>query len=107
MAALALKKMLIIKTMHQFTRVTNINKLSLEFLPQTPYSPDLVPSDYFLFRNLKEGLGGERCANNEYVECAIGGYFKELDSSRYKLCFEASNIAGKSVSSQTQTLFEK
>ena len=31
-----------------------------ELLPHPPYSPDLDPSDYFLFSNLKKWLGGNR-----------------------------------------------
>ena len=39
-------------------------------LPHAPYSPDLVPSDYFFFPNLKKWLGGQRFSNNEEVESA-------------------------------------
>ncbi|EFN89016.1 Histone-lysine N-methyltransferase SETMAR, partial [Harpegnathos saltator] len=48
------------------------------------YSPDLAPSDCFLFPNLKKRLGGKRFANNEEVEFAVDGYFEELDDSHYK-----------------------
>ncbi|XP_076667941.1 histone-lysine N-methyltransferase SETMAR-like [Andrena cerasifolii] len=62
--------------------MAKINELKFELLPHAPYSPDLTPSDYFLFPNLKKWLGGKRCANNEEVESAVH-----------------RNIAGKSVSS--------
>jgi hypothetical protein len=32
------------------------------------YSPDLAPSDYHLFTNLKDWLGSERFNNNEMME---------------------------------------
>jgi len=48
----------------------------------------IVPSDYFLFPNLKKWLSGKRFANNEEVESA-DGYFEDLDSSYYKQGVEA------------------
>jgi histone-lysine N-methyltransferase SETMAR len=55
-----------------------------------PYSPDLAPSDYFLFPNLKKWLGSERFANNEEVQSAVDGYCAEIDYSHYKQGIEAS-----------------
>ncbi|KZC13398.1 Histone-lysine N-methyltransferase SETMAR [Dufourea novaeangliae] len=69
--------------------MANINELKFELLHHAPYSPDLAPSDYFLFPNLKKWLGGKRFANNEEVESAVDGYFEELDGSRYKQGIEA------------------
>ena len=69
--------------------MAKINKLNFESLPHAPYSPDLAPSDYFLFPNLKKWLGGKRFANNEEVESAAGGYFEELYGSHYKQAMEA------------------
>lgn len=37
-----------------------LSKNSINVIPQTPYSPDLVPSDYFLFPKLKLLLQGRR-----------------------------------------------
>ena len=34
-----------------------------------PYSPDLVPSDFFLFPKMKEHLAGKRFANDGHEEC--------------------------------------
>jgi len=69
--------------------VAKINELNFELLPHAPYSPDLAPSDYFLFPNLKKWLGGKRFANNEEVESAVDGYFEALDGSHYKQGIEA------------------
>lgn len=69
--------------------VAKINELKFELLPHAPYSPDLAPSDYFLFPNLKKWLGGKRFANNEEVESAVDGYFEALDGSHYKQGIEA------------------
>jgi histone-lysine N-methyltransferase SETMAR len=31
----------------------------VQWLIHPPYSPDLAPADFFLFRKVKEGLGGQ------------------------------------------------
>lgn len=69
--------------------MAKINELQFELLLHAPYSPDLAPSDYFLFPNLKKWLGGKRFANNEEVNSAIDGYFEELDGSYCKQGIEA------------------
>jgi histone-lysine N-methyltransferase SETMAR len=38
-----------------------------EILPHTPYSPDLAPSDFYLFPKLKTKLCGRRFGSNESV----------------------------------------
>ena len=62
--------------------MAKINKFKL--LPHASYLLDLAPSDYFLFPNLKQWLGGQRFANNKEVESAVNGYFEELDGSHHK-----------------------
>jgi histone-lysine N-methyltransferase SETMAR len=37
-------------------------------LDNTPYSPDLAPSNYHLFTYLKNWLGSQRFNNNELME---------------------------------------
>ena len=64
--------------------MAKINELKFKLLPHAPYSPDLAPSDYFLFPILKKWLGGQKFANNEEVDSAFNGYFEELDGSHYK-----------------------
>ena len=54
--------------------MAEINELKFKLLPYAPYLPDLAPSNYFLFLNLKKWLGGQRFANNEEVESAVNGY---------------------------------
>ncbi|GFV08472.1 histone-lysine N-methyltransferase SETMAR [Trichonephila clavipes] len=38
---------------------------SVEILPHPPYSPDLTPSDFWLFPQLKKQLRGKRFASNK------------------------------------------
>ena len=40
--------------------VAAIRKLGFECLPHPPYSPDLAPSDYWLFGEMKRPLRGKR-----------------------------------------------
>ena len=37
-----------------------IRECGFELLSQPPYSPDLAPSDYHVFRSLKDSLRGQR-----------------------------------------------
>ena len=60
-----------------------LHELKFELLPHPPYSPDLAPSDYYLFGNLKKWFSGQRFTSNEEVEWATDGYFHELDKSHY------------------------
>ncbi|XP_066259451.1 histone-lysine N-methyltransferase SETMAR-like [Euwallacea similis] len=69
--------------------MAKFNQLGFEPLPRPPYSPDLAPSDYFLFSNLKKWLGGKRFANNEEVESEVDVYFEIFETSYYEQCIEA------------------
>lgn len=46
-----------------------------EEIQHPPYSPDLAPSDYFLFPDLKKCLRGKRFSDDEELKSAINGYF--------------------------------
>ena len=58
--------------------------LSFELLPHPPYSPDLAPSDYYLFVDLKKMLQGKRFYSNEEVITETNAYFEAKDKSFYK-----------------------
>ena len=55
-----------------------IQRISLRIA--SPYSPDLVPCDDFLFPNLKKWFGGKRFITREHETEA---YFEGLDKSYY------------------------
>ncbi|GBP43002.1 Histone-lysine N-methyltransferase SETMAR [Eumeta japonica] len=40
-----------------------------------PYSPDLAPSDYFLFSNLKKELRGRRFVDDNQMKMAVESHF--------------------------------
>jgi histone-lysine N-methyltransferase SETMAR len=46
-----------------------------ELFNHPPYSPDLVPSDYFLFLHFKKWLGGQRFENDKELQNAVENWF--------------------------------
>ena len=52
-----------------------IEELGWKVLPHASYSPDLAPSDYFLFRSLKHFLEGEKFDDHAQVIKAVNDYF--------------------------------
>lgn len=53
--------------------MAKINDLGLQLLPHPPYSPDLAPTDYYLFPNLKRWLINKKFSSREAEE-----YFADL-----------------------------
>ena len=64
--------------------VVKLNELGWKLHPNLPYSPDLTPSDYFLFPNLKRWLQGKRFYPNEEVEWETDAYFGRFSVEYYK-----------------------
>ena len=54
-----------------------------EVLPYLPYSPDLAPSDYFLFPNMKTWLGGKKFSSNEEIIAARNEYLEGFDENYF------------------------
>ena len=49
-----------------------------EVLPHPPYSPDLAPSDFYLFPKLKESITGRRYSSNDEIKAVVEGYFNDV-----------------------------
>ena len=56
-----------------------IHEAGFELLERPAYSPDLVPSDYYLFPKLKSQLKGNRYDNDNEVKAAAERYFEDKD----------------------------
>ena len=54
-----------------------IQQCGFQQLNHPPYSPDLAPSDYFLFRVMKKFLRGKRFSSDEEVKEAVTTWFEE------------------------------
>ena len=50
-----------------------------ELIPHPAFSPDLAPSDYFLFPNLKKDIRGRHFQSNEEVGAAIEEWVRDKD----------------------------
>lgn len=61
-----------------------INELKYELLPHPLHSPDLAPSNFYLFPNLKKSLVSKRFSSNEELMAALNDYFAELPESHYR-----------------------
>ena len=64
--------------------MVKLNELSFELLPHPPSSPDIAPSDYWLFADLKKMLQGKRCGSNEEVIAETEAYFESKNDTFYK-----------------------
>lgn len=61
-----------------------LTELKFQIVDHPPYSPDLAPSDYHLFPNLKKFLAGKRFRSDEEVKVAVNGYFESLEENHFR-----------------------
>ena len=52
--------------------------------PPSPYSPDLVPSDFHLFLHLKKFLGGKRFDDDDDLKDAVQKWLTSQAAAFYK-----------------------
>ena len=67
----------------------SVRDCGFELLPHPPYSPDLAPSDFFLFSKLKKELRGQRYDDDDELMLAVEGFCKGHDSAFYREDLEA------------------
>ena len=58
-----------------------MERCGFELLPHAPYSPDLAPSDYYLFPLLKEQLRGKHFGSDDEVVNAVEQWINEQERS--------------------------
>ena len=56
-----------------------VERNEYELIPHHAYSPDLAPSDYFLFPNLKKDIRGRHFRSNEEVMAAVEEWARDKD----------------------------
>ena len=64
--------------------IAELHELHFQLLPYPTYSPDLAPSDYYQFVDLKRMLQGKRFGSNEEVIAETEAYFEAKYKSFYK-----------------------
>jgi [histone H3]-lysine36 N-dimethyltransferase SETMAR len=70
---------------HESIKTTaKLHNLGYKLLPHPPYYPDLAPSDFFLFTDLKRMLTGKKISTNEEVIVETESYFETTSKSYYK-----------------------
>jgi histone-lysine N-methyltransferase SETMAR len=70
-----------------------IQELDWEILPDPPYSPDLAPSDYHLFRSLSNNLRGVSFNNDaelinlldDFIAVKTGGFLQAWDRKHVRM----------------------
>lgn len=60
-----------------------LRELNYQLMPHPPYSPDIAPCDYHLFRGLKTFLRGKKFDNLEQIENVLNQYFMSKNRSFY------------------------
>lgn len=61
-----------------------LNALGWEVLPHPPYSPDLAPTDYHLFRHLNNSLAGKIFKDETTLETHLQDFFDSQPPEFYK-----------------------
>lgn len=59
--------------------IAKFHESSFELLPYPPYSPDLTPSDFFLFSDLKRMLAGKKFSCDKEIIAETEAYFEARD----------------------------
>lgn len=68
--------------------IQKLNEMNLIVLPHPPYSPDLSPSDFYLFGPLKKSLKGVNFENMQQVDAAMDAFFESKTPNFYAKAFE-------------------
>jgi hypothetical protein len=71
------------------TTQERIQELKCELLEHPPYSPDLAPRDFHLFRPLKNHLGDKRFAGDEEVETEVRKWLRQQSGDFHTAGFDA------------------
>lgn len=58
---------------------SKLAELQIKLLPHPPYSPDLAPSDFYLFSPLKSSFKGRDFQNSEEMNIAVKNWFDHKD----------------------------
>ena len=74
---------------------TYLETLKWEVLPHLPYSPDVAPSDYHLFRSMAHGLAPQHIRSYEEVKKWIDWWTTSKDASIFEMVSDNCQKDGK------------
>ncbi|XP_014481722.1 PREDICTED: histone-lysine N-methyltransferase SETMAR-like, partial [Dinoponera quadriceps] len=75
---------------HSSFLVTNyLTKAGVPTIPQPPYSPDVVPPDFFLFSHLKGPMKGKHFGTIEGIQASCTAALKDNPDEAYRGAFDA------------------
>ena len=83
--------------------MAKLDELHFELLPHLPYSPNLAPSDYWLFADLKRMLQRKRLGSNEEVISETEAHFESVHKYFNKKASSCNRSVGISVSPEKET----
>ncbi|EGI64132.1 Mariner Mos1 transposase [Acromyrmex echinatior] len=63
---------------------TYMETLNWEILPHPPYSPDIAPSDYHLFRSMAHGLSEQHFTSYEDIKNWIDNWIASKDEAFFQ-----------------------
>lgn len=61
-----------------------LQQMGWEILEHPPYSPDISPTDFHLFRSLEHWIRGKKFANREEIETSLSDFFASKERSWYR-----------------------
>jgi len=65
-----------------------LDEKSIPVITQPPYSPDLAPSDFWLFPSLKMGLKGTGFSNMEDIKSNATAELQKTAKEAFRRCFQ-------------------
>ena len=63
---------------------TYLETFKWEVLPHPPYSPDIAPSDYHLFRSMMHGLSEQHFTSYEDIKNCINDWIASKDEAFFR-----------------------
>lgn len=93
---------------HSAARVEEtLEKCSFKKVTHPPYSPDLAPSDFYLFQHLKRHLRGTHFTNPEAVKEAVETFLKSKPDGWFRAAFDELVLRWKKCLANEGSYIEK
>ena len=64
-----------------------MDEIGFDLLDHSPYSPDLAPSDFYIFRHMKKRLRGKHFENADDLREEVNSFLHEQSSDFFKNAF--------------------